>query len=480
MAAPNRSAESSDISPLQKVLSCFILSVLCDNNPPGQSDILQSGGLGIFQHQLKSSCALVRRWAILAIAKLWTKHEDAQWVALKDNIPEVLKEYLVDPVPEVRAATVYAFSCFIGGGGSPHPRNEAYSLKRQLTDIALGKDMSELCKDASPLVRIELILTLGNLVVSQRELFHQTAMIMEKDIPAEGPSSNLFELSKDVLLAILMLRCDPFPQVAEIANEIACIVFPNLKVSFSQSPQAGSNSAPGAPGPLQRERNAQELASKLRAANVNVKRISSMQDMSSASMKLQAERRMRHEEEHKRAVAAAGANAGAAELSSFLLRRSDFYEWSAEFVNHPLLYNEEGAGEAWNDFGSTILSPVGDSVASQLSRFHAEEEFCDSLGSYYHKGTDFELVTRERFLQERNATALSEANTVLQYYDDKRRFDDEIAILNTDSSFGMTLDPQFFLLWVTALPVNCQGSMPKRSFVTLLEVTITREQTLSW
>jgi len=45
---------------------------------------------------------MLRRWVVLALAKLWENHREGKRIAIKENAHEKLCGLLTDPVPEVR------------------------------------------------------------------------------------------------------------------------------------------------------------------------------------------------------------------------------------------------------------------------------------------------------------------------------------------------------------------------------------------
>jgi regulator-associated protein of mTOR len=105
----------------QRTQAAFILSVISNNCRPGQQACLNARMLQICLGQLNEQDSMLRRWVVFALAKFWENYEEAKWAAIKDGAHEKLCSLLQDPVPEVRAAAVYALGTFIGGGHSPEP-----------------------------------------------------------------------------------------------------------------------------------------------------------------------------------------------------------------------------------------------------------------------------------------------------------------------------------------------------------------------
>lgn len=58
-------------------------------------------------------CPLLKRWLIIGLGRLWTDFDAARWQAIRLNAADSLFELLADPVPEVRAASVYALGTLV-------------------------------------------------------------------------------------------------------------------------------------------------------------------------------------------------------------------------------------------------------------------------------------------------------------------------------------------------------------------------------
>lgn len=94
---------------------------------------------------------LILRWAVLCLAKLWENNETAKAKAVKADAHRQLCCLLTDPIPEVRAAAVYALGTFIlrGVGVTTTPDIQTIELNLGLTFANI------ISTDASPLVRYE-------------------------------------------------------------------------------------------------------------------------------------------------------------------------------------------------------------------------------------------------------------------------------------------------------------------------------------
>ncbi|XP_049849534.1 protein raptor homolog isoform X2 [Schistocerca gregaria] len=155
--------ENPKSPPAQRVQSEFILSVICNQNRLGQSLCLNSNLMQLCLNQLSHEDPEVRKWAVFCLSKFWESYDDAQEMVTKESACEKLSLLLTDPIPEVRAAIVYAFGTFLkrekeGSNIKTLPNNFGILLLR------LALNMSVAIVDASPLVRAELTIALARFV----------------------------------------------------------------------------------------------------------------------------------------------------------------------------------------------------------------------------------------------------------------------------------------------------------------------------
>jgi len=124
---------------------------------------------------------LLRRWVVLCLAKVWENNEAGKREAIVENAHVQLCGLLTDPVPEVRAAVVYALGTFItkalpitfNQNDSRQPSGTSKE-QRTIVELNLGLTFAVVASDASPLVRKELAITLGALLTAYEEKFKQT------------------------------------------------------------------------------------------------------------------------------------------------------------------------------------------------------------------------------------------------------------------------------------------------------------------
>uniref|UniRef100_A0A6B2KWT6 Raptor N-terminal CASPase-like domain-containing protein n=1 Tax=Arcella intermedia TaxID=1963864 RepID=A0A6B2KWT6_9EUKA len=154
--------------PIQQLQqSAFILSVICNNYRPGQTACLEGNLLQHCSNHLSNPDPLLRRFVVFAMAKLWENHEEGKKKAIEDKTHEKLCALLSDPVPEVRAAAIYALGTFIGRSGVSSDDAE----QRAIIEYRLGLTFAVVITDSSPLVRKELVIALASLVNAYEEKF---------------------------------------------------------------------------------------------------------------------------------------------------------------------------------------------------------------------------------------------------------------------------------------------------------------------
>lgn len=184
LTLPPNSANLS-LDSRMKAMTCFILSVIVDDFPQGQAACMQHDLLKICLAQLRDSDSLLRRWALLCVAKLLKNNEEAKSRSLlllgstitqlsqigspsssSERAPHHLViDMLTDPVPEVRAAAVCALSNFVLSSSSPISSEGRSSFGKTddlfAAEMQVGSSLFTVISDGSPMVRKELVYALA-------------------------------------------------------------------------------------------------------------------------------------------------------------------------------------------------------------------------------------------------------------------------------------------------------------------------------
>ena len=115
---------------------------------------------------------LLRQWLAICLAHVWENNESARWIGTRNTAHEKLFLLLEDPVPEVRAAAVYALGTFINS--ATERTDHANALDHNIAITLINK----VSNDSSPLVRKELLVALHWLVLIFENCF--VALLCQK------------------------------------------------------------------------------------------------------------------------------------------------------------------------------------------------------------------------------------------------------------------------------------------------------------
>lgn len=157
LAVENESAlpSISNISE-HRAMCAFILAVFCSSFPSGQKVCLKADLAQILLPHLTATDPLLRQWTCICFFKLWENNQEIKSLIAKESIHEHIVPLLVDPTPEVRSAALLALSGLIGD------LEKVESVVRY--EIAIIPSLLICIRDASPLVRKELIVALSRFI----------------------------------------------------------------------------------------------------------------------------------------------------------------------------------------------------------------------------------------------------------------------------------------------------------------------------
>lgn len=137
-----------------RTFAAFVLASIVYRFEQGQANALKGQLVSICLEQINDPNPILRKWFAICLGNLWHNYEDARWSGARDLAYEKLYTLLKDPVPEVRAATVYSLGTFISS--TLERTSQANDLDRQIAMHMLECVSS----DMSPLVRMELVAAL--------------------------------------------------------------------------------------------------------------------------------------------------------------------------------------------------------------------------------------------------------------------------------------------------------------------------------
>ncbi|EMR10687.1 hypothetical protein PNEG_00838 [Pneumocystis murina B123] len=203
-----------------RAMCTFILSIFSRNFTQGQTACLNSGVLQANHVHLRDKDPLLRQWSCLCISQIWKDFSDAKLLCIKEGIVDSLCDLLSDPVPEVRAASLFALTTFLS-----HPIEDKEVIAKE--DYVVTSVLN-LSLDGSNLVRKELIVFLSRyvshynkkiMVTAFEHLMHEFFNFGLNDSKFQKPLVNYStnSLFLTVWKTLLLLTVDPFLEV-ELAS----------------------------------------------------------------------------------------------------------------------------------------------------------------------------------------------------------------------------------------------------------------------
>ncbi|KAI9843169.1 MAG: hypothetical protein M1838_002744 [Thelocarpon superellum] len=211
-----------------RAMCAFILARFCTHFPQGQVVCLDPVVVSsCLTHMADGSNPLLRQWACLCLAQLWRDHADAQWMGIREGAPARLCALAQDPVPEVRAAMLYALRTFLG---IPDVTDQVATIEETVATTLLG-----MTHDGSALVRREWLAFCATFVQRYEHKFLVAAF---ESLDAEaarraGAAEPTRGVSQDTIYAalwteVLMLSVDPHPEMAQPAGQVVDYVLHRL------------------------------------------------------------------------------------------------------------------------------------------------------------------------------------------------------------------------------------------------------------
>lgn len=266
-----------------RAMCCFIISIFMRDYAYAQQLALinkpPNSTMNVFEaclHHLKDPDPLLRQWAALTIGILWDDFDEAKGIAVRNKAHSDLSARLLDSVPEVRTAALFALGVFVGlsGGDVQAKRGSAgralsgcaidrtAMTEQWQVDEELGIVMTTLRiqSDGCPLARKELVILLSAVAYNYRgafavaaydhakdmadgrraspqELYEQRLEVMDQsfrlsEASQSAPSTYTMEfraiLFTCMYTCLLDLAADPCPDVSERANLVVDYVHEHL------------------------------------------------------------------------------------------------------------------------------------------------------------------------------------------------------------------------------------------------------------
>lgn len=164
-----------------RTMAAFSISCIIKEYPAGQVAALQGNVISLCLEQLTDTNARLRQWAAICLGRMWCNFEQARWCGVRDSAHEKLYLLLSDPVPEVRAAAVYALGTFLSS--STERTEHANTIDHNIGMTLLNTTAA----DGSPLVRMELVVALQWFLLNFENQFTAVSyQLTEKEKMKEG------------------------------------------------------------------------------------------------------------------------------------------------------------------------------------------------------------------------------------------------------------------------------------------------------
>lgn len=217
-----------------KALCALILSLFVRGFKNGQKlcfspDLVNK----LLQYVETSDNPLLRQWCVLLISQLWDHNFDAKWISYKEGFLTRLSKQVNDPIPEVRASVITAFTNFL----PDEPEEE--EIKDEINIIMTVLSLSN---DASPLVRKEIIIFISKIikrhinnfiVLAFYELYNEVHLILEQDNDHHDDHKQIGYGSSYHIVwkTLLLFACDGHGELKLDAEKIIDYVVIKLKES---------------------------------------------------------------------------------------------------------------------------------------------------------------------------------------------------------------------------------------------------------
>lgn len=279
-------------------MSAFIIAMFCRNFRQAQTACLQQPDdiiKTLNQHLKDPENPLLRQWTCFLISMLWHNFPEAIWKGIKESTHQRLCEIALDPVPEVRAAAIYALNNFMG-------IPDITDMIRQHEE-SIASAILPMTSDGNCMVRRELLVFFSTFVARYQSKFlvaaheqllserdklnnigatsngHQRGPSTSSAIEDDGPVSRN-SIQASVWAHILTMTVDAHPEIAQDASTIVDYIHEALlqsplgtqtrtvmdemsrvprrapalsrQSSTAPAPRATQASASPAPNPLQR------------------------------------------------------------------------------------------------------------------------------------------------------------------------------------------------------------------------------------
>lgn len=238
-----------------RAMSAFIVAMFCKDFRQGQVVCLSPELIETcIGHLRDTENPLLRQWSCLCISMLWADYPEAKWVGIRCLAHQRLCELALDPVPEVRAAALYALTKFLG---IPDLTEQVAQSEESIASAVLI-----MTADGNNMVRKELLVFFSVFVQRYKSKFLVAAyeqLVEERDSllhpgleanvgksygsqvngqhhrnlsdPGSSPKVSQNSVQGAIWMHLLVLSVDPHAEVAQNATLIVDYVHESLLTS---------------------------------------------------------------------------------------------------------------------------------------------------------------------------------------------------------------------------------------------------------
>ena len=163
--------KDTTLPPLHRSMSCFVLSSICNDYPPGTDACfnIELGLLCLSQLEMcPDSQPFFLQWLCLCLSRFWEGSEQAIACAHRSSAHETLYPLVDNQSPEVRACAISALSALTSQVQVPSQKNDTISHDIMSLLIDMAK------REASPIVRRELVTIIQTFITQFDRQFFNT------------------------------------------------------------------------------------------------------------------------------------------------------------------------------------------------------------------------------------------------------------------------------------------------------------------
>ena len=229
----------------QKAMSAFVLTMFVKDHKQGQKAAFSIEVVRICIGYIETSeSPLLRQWSALLISGMVKDYLEAIVLIMRSGATGKLLQLIGDPIPEIRASLVNAFTNFVLMPKEYEDLEDSYGLKEELNqqDLSIATEIINLSFDGSPLIRREVVCFFSRFVVKYLQFFLVCAFSqLEEEVTLIDNPSMIDEIRRKspaygsifftIWKSLLISSEDPHDEVKNHAQEVIDYVMIKLNES---------------------------------------------------------------------------------------------------------------------------------------------------------------------------------------------------------------------------------------------------------